>query len=290
MLYTIENKFLTVTINDLGAEVFSIKKDGREYLYNGNPKYWDGRSPIMFPICGRLYGGAYTYNGNRYEMPIHGIVKTAQFSVSDKKNDQITFALNSNENTLEEYPFNFEFKVTYKLADNALITDFEVVNTDTKALPFSLGAHPGFTVPVGGVGDFEDCFVEFSTPCPAKRVNFSPTCFLAGEDKLFGGEDFKTLPLNHSLFDNDAIFLYDTAKSVTLKSNKTDFSVKVDFDGFKYLGFWHAPKSDAPYVCIEPWTGIPSTDGIVDDFSTKKDFTFLDGGKTYTLSYKITIE
>ncbi len=290
MLCLIKNNKLEVEISTIGAEVFSLKKDGKNFIKDGNPKYWTGRSPIMFPICGRLYSGGYTFNGNRYEMDIHGIVKTAQFTVNKQTESSITFELKANEDTLKSYPFDFTFTVTYTLNNNSLITEFTVVNNGETPMPFSLGAHPGFTVPVAGVGEFEDCFIEFSSPCPAKKVNFSPTCFLAGNDKLFNGENLKTIPLKHSLFDNDAIFLYDTAKSVTLKSTKTPYSVKVDFDGFKYIGLWHMPKTDADYVCIEPWNGIPSTDGVVDDFSNKKDMSVLDGKKTYSLSYTITVE
>ena len=63
MIQTIENEFLIVQINDTGAELVSLKskKTGIEYLWQGDAKYWKGRSPVLFPICGRLYKGKYTF-------------------------------------------------------------------------------------------------------------------------------------------------------------------------------------------------------------------------------------
>ena len=290
MFYVIKNDLIEVEISNIGAEILSIKLNGVNYIKDGNPKYWAGRSPIMFPICGRLYSGGYTFNGTRYEMPLHGIVKTAQFTVTNQAKNSITFELKSSEESKITYPFDFTFAVTYTVKNNSLITEFSVKNDGEITMPFSLGAHPGFTVPIAGVGEFEDCYIEFSTPCPAKKVNLSKTCFLTGNDTLYTGENLKIIPLKHELFNNDAIFLYDTAKTVTLKSSKSPHSIKVDFEGFKYIGFWQSANTDADFICIEPWTGIPSTDGIVDDFSTKKDMATLESGKTFTLSYVITVE
>ena len=37
----------------------------------------------------------------------------------------------------------------------------------------------------------------------------------------------------------------------------------------------------APFVCIEPWHGVPSTDGVVDDFENKQNFIKLAPSKNY---------
>ena len=49
----IKNDQLTVEISSLGAELQSIKDaNGNEYLWDGDPKYWARRSPLLFPIVG----------------------------------------------------------------------------------------------------------------------------------------------------------------------------------------------------------------------------------------------
>ena len=38
-----------------------------------------------------------------------------------------------------------------------------------------------------------------------------------------------------------------------------------------YVGFWHQPKTDAPYLCIEPWATLPGRDNTVEELSTLPD-------------------
>jgi len=290
MFYKISNGNLTVTINEIGAEVISIEKNSNEYMHDGNPEFWTGRAPIMFPICGRLFEGKYTYKGETYEMILHGFVRKQPLSVFSAEKDKITFIYKSNEESKKIYPFDFDFFIAYTLDGDTLKTTLTVINLSDEKLPFAMGGHPEFKVPIEGKGDFTDCYLEFDSPVTATRIDFSPTCFMTGNDKQFGEKDLKIIPLDHSLFDDDAIFLYNTCKAVTLKSKATDTSIRVDFEGFKYIGFWHAPKKQAPYVCIEPWTGCPAYDGKIDDFETKKDMYYIDKNEQYSASFSITIK
>ena len=55
MEYTLKNKKLTVVFESKGATLHSIKdNDGVEYLWEGNPEYWSGQAPVLFPICGSI--------------------------------------------------------------------------------------------------------------------------------------------------------------------------------------------------------------------------------------------
>ena len=264
--------------------------DGHEYLWQGDEKYWSGRAPIMFPICGRLYNGEYTYLGKTYSLPNHGFARKSTFSLKSASKTFITLELTSNEETRAVYPFDFIFDVTFSLNDNRLDVKYEVKNTGEKDLIFSVGGHPAFNVPLDKGVAFEDCYVEFNKKCHALRVAFSPTCFLSHQDKLYNDEGTQRIDLKHDLFDNDAIFLYNVPKEVTLASDKTRRSVTMSFDGMKYIGLWHAVKTDAPYVCIEPWTSVPATQGVVDDLLTKEEMVHLPLGFTYKNGYSITIK
>ena len=51
MDYIIKNDKVTVVISDLGAEMMSIKKDGCEYLWQGDSTYWAGRACNLFPFA-----------------------------------------------------------------------------------------------------------------------------------------------------------------------------------------------------------------------------------------------
>ena len=287
MEYTIQNDYLTVSISDMGAELMSIKsKDGCEYLWQGDSKYWSGRAPIMFPICGRLFGGEYTYLGKTYTLPNHGFARKSLFALKSASLSFVTLELTSNEETKKVYPFDFVLDVTFSLKDNSLNVKYEVKNTDDKEIIFSIGGHPAFNVPLDKGLSFEDFYVEFNKRCNAVRVDFSPTCFLTHNDKPYNPKGTKRIDLRHDLFDDDAIFLYNVSKEITLASDKSQRSVTMSFDGMKYIGLWHAVKTDAPYVCIEPWTSVPATD----DLLTKEEMVHLPIGYTYKNSYSVKIK
>ncbi len=291
MIYLIENDYLAVQVSSLGAELMSIKgKDtDTEYLWQGDSKYWEGRAPIMFPICGRLYEGKYNYLKKEYTMPNHGIARSSEFSLKMASREQITLSLVSNEETKKSYPFDFTFDVTFKVTGKTLEVTYGVKNDGEKELIFGIGAHPAFNVPIGGEGSFEDYYVEFDNQCNALRVDFSPTCFCTKNDKVYKAQGTKRIDLAHDLFDDDAIFLYNVDKAITLKSDKYRHSVRVKYDRMKYVGLWKMPKTDAPYLCIEPWSSIPANDGVVDDLLTKEEMMHLPVGYTYKNTYSITI-
>ncbi|MGM9665535.1 MAG: aldose 1-epimerase family protein [Eubacteriales bacterium] len=291
MIYTIENDYLTAKISDVGAELISLKskRDECEYIWQGDEKYWTGHAPIMFPICGRLFGGKYTYRGKEYEMPIHGIVRHEEFALKSASASEITLEYASNEKSRTMYPFDFVFDVTFKLMLKSVEVKFNVKNTGGNDLIFAVGGHPAFNVPLGKSGKFEDYYLEFDKKCAALRVDFSDTCFCTGNDRQFTEGGTKRIPLTHDLFDNDAIFLYNTDKNVTLASEGAKNSVTVSFDGMKYVGIWHKPKTDAPYVCIEPWSSIPSYDGAVDDLESKEQMVHLPSSYSYKNSFMITV-
>ena len=48
-LYTLHNGTLTVTLDACGAVLHSIVKDGAEYLWQGDAKYWRGGTPTCSP-------------------------------------------------------------------------------------------------------------------------------------------------------------------------------------------------------------------------------------------------
>ena len=126
-------------------------------------------------------------------------------------------------------------------------------------MPFGIGGHPGFNVPLEQGTDFSDYYIEFSEKAPARRWVLTDTGFMTGETQPFALENGKIYRLHHDMFDHDAIFLRDIAPSFTLKSDKTTKAITVSYTNMPYLGFWHKPCTKAPYMCIEPWNGLPAS-------------------------------
>lgn len=291
MLFTIENELIKVVISDIGAELqnYILKEDGTEYLWQGDPKYWSGRAFNLFPICGRLTEGRYLYDGKSYDMRIHGFLREMPMQASQSSPESVTFTLTESEATLAQYPFRFVASVTYTVEGTSLITAFTVKNPDTKELIFCVGGHPGFNIPLTKGEKFEDYYLEFTEKAPAKHMIFSESCMYTDETKPLPLENGTVLRMRHDLFDNDAIFIRDMCREVTLCSDKSAKSVRVTYPDMKYLGLWHKPKTDAPYCCIEPWCSVPSYENVVDHLETKMDMEHLPAGGIYTSSFRITI-
>ena len=290
-LYTIENQEIKVTITDQGAEMISLigKADNTEYLWQGDPTYWTGHAYNLFPICGRLTEGKYTYRGNTYEMNLHGFFRKSHVDMYEQGDNFISFRMVDSEATRKIYPFGFDFTLTYTLMENTVVTTFDVINTGDNDLIFAVGGHPGFNLPMGGEGAFEDYYLEFDEPCETRKLVMSETCYYMNDTVPFPLRDGKYLSLTHDLFDNDAIFLANAAEGVTLKSGKSGKYVHLSYPDMKFVGLWHAPKTEAPYMCIEPWTSVPAIDGVIDDFETKLEMNKLAPGATYTNSFSITV-
>ena len=290
MRYEIANDTLSVSVDTMGGELASIRKDGLEYLWQGDPKYWTSRAPNLFPIIGRLADGQYTYRGETYRMKQHGFVRDTEMELYAITKDTVAFRLRPDERTRAEYPFDFTYRVFYMLEGNRIRVRYRVRNKGFQPLIFSVGGHPGFRVPLEEGLSFEDYRLEFSAKKPVKRVVLSDRCLPTGEEASFALEDGRILPLTHALFDRDAIVLKDTSGSVRLGSEKGSRAVTVDYPDMKYVGFWHKPKTDAPYVCIEPWTSLPSYEGKPENLETKPDMIVLQSGEIYRNEWAIAVE
>ena len=56
MNYTIENEQLICIVDSHGCELNSVKdkESGKEYMWNGDPAYWNRTSPVLFPFVGAV--------------------------------------------------------------------------------------------------------------------------------------------------------------------------------------------------------------------------------------------
>ena len=107
MIYTIQNRCLTVQIEDLGAQLASIR-DSQEFLWQGSPASWPRRAPILFPVIGRLREGTYLLNGEPYQITNHGFARDCLFEVLGAEGGEaLSFRLTDSPETRRVYPFSF---------------------------------------------------------------------------------------------------------------------------------------------------------------------------------------
>ena len=303
MEYCLDNGTLSVRVSSLGGELQSVKKDGKEYLWQGDPAYWDGKAPNLFPYIARLTKETCTVHGKAYRMPIHGFLPTTELAAEvqeeecqeDGRGVRLVLRLDADERTLACYPFMFTLRIIYELKEDTLRITYEVENDGAEEMYFGIGGHPGFQAPLEDGLSFEDYFLEFEpekdggeveTPV---RVGFSAACFLNGEDQPYPLQEGRRIPLHHDMFDDDAIVLTGTSGCVVLRSEKGSRGVRVRFPQMPYIGFWHAVKKPAPYVCIEPWSSLPSRQDVVEELSEQPGLVHLEGKGVYRNTWSIQL-
>ena len=264
MFYTIENEFLTAQINDMGAELHSLKskETGFEYIWQGNPDIWYGQAPVLFPFIGRLLDDKYRYNGTEYTMPKHGFARKRLFSCVFCAGDTAVFALKSDDETRKNYPFEFELYVRFELVGKTLRATHTVVNPAEEGdMFFSLGAHPAFNCEIGDTIVFDEPETLDTETIDSDSIRIAErTPVLRNEREIVITKD---------IFNNDALILSGyRSRAVTLKSHTTDRTVRFTFGDAPYLGIWAKPG--APYVCLEPWCGVNDDRTVREDVSQKE--------------------
>lgn len=287
MIVSLESPLLKIAVNTYGGELHSIRdREEIEYLWQGDSRYWEDQAPNIFPYVGRLTEKKYRYQGKEFSMGIHGFVQDSELEPVEQSSSSVRLRLSSNLRTKVMYPFDFEYEVAYFLEGCCLQICYKIKNTGNKQMYFGVGGHPGFQVPLNEGEQFDDYYLEFDRECRPRRIGFSADCFLNGCEEEFPLED-KRIYLKHSMFDDDAVVLKNMDNSVMLTAVQGKRYVKVCYPQMDYLGIWHAPCSEAPYVCIEPWSSLPSRKGIVEDLEKQPDLIMLKEGETYRNTWSI---
>ncbi|MCR5151359.1 MAG: aldose 1-epimerase family protein [Clostridiales bacterium] len=279
MFYKIENDFLTCEINDMGAELHSLrlKENGKEYIWFGKKEIWYGQAPVLFPVIGQLQGDKYRYAGKEYDMAKHGFARKMLFNVEKCEGAKAVFTLEDDGTTRGKFPFSFKLSVTFELIGKSVKNTITALNRDEKKMFFSLGAHPGFNCNVGDIIEFE----QNETIC-TERID--STNLLVGEKfPLLDNE--KEIEITKEIFEPDALIL-SGMKSKKLRI-KGENEVEFTFGDCPVLGIWAKPG--APYVCIEPWYGINDSKAPYTDISQKRLIQTLESGKTFDLTWSAKV-
>lgn len=280
-MITLKNDRIEVSIAERGAEMRRLTLDGNDVLWSGDPAYWTGVAPLLFPICGGLKDNKYTAGGREYTMELkHGYARTSDFTLEKRTCNSVTLLLTSTPETLECYPWNYELRVTYSLRGTALEIGYEVKNTDSSTMYFSIGSHEAYACPEG-IEDYDIIFPQNET-----LNSFELEGSLLKHSTLPILKNARVLPLYEKYFAVDALVFKDIkSRAATLRNRKTGREITVEFPGCRYLLFWTKPG--AGYICIEPWGGIPP---MVDDgaaIEEKEGIESLSAGDIFRRSHTI---
>lgn len=271
----LNNGILNLDLELKGGEMSRLTYKGYDVLYRGDGKYWSGKNPTLFPFISSPNEKKYEYKGKTYPCKNHGLIRYATLSLKEESKDRVVMVLNSNEETLKEYPFDFEYEITYSLDNNKVLINYKITNKSKDIMPFTFGLHPGFIV-----RNFDEAYIEFPNDEKGELFN-----------QLDRSTSIVKLKDYHNFIDD-----VNRLQTVIFKNLKSDYvilrmkeySVKVDKKNFKYLALW-APHQDSGFMCIEPWLSIndikPSNNPFKEDF----ELEYLKSNESYNINYYIEL-
>ena len=282
MITTISNSKLSAKINKKGAELISLQNtNNREYIWEGNPKFWGKHSPVLFPIVGTLKHNCYSHENMIYQLTRHGFARDSDFELVIHNQNEAVFSLKANEITKKVYPFNFELQISYTLQEDELIIGYTIINHGETVLPFSIGGHPAFALPK----DFDNYSLAFTLP--ENLVTYQLVNDLLSNKTVAIAMADNILPLTYSLFENDAlIFKSLNSKRISLLENNLPI-LHFRFDDFQNFGIW--TKNNAAFICLEPWLGYSDTLNATGNILEKEGIQFVGAKKAFKCNFSIEI-
>lgn len=276
---------ITAAVNAAGAQLMSLTLDGGEYLWQRDEKYWPRCAPVLFPIVGNLRNDRATSAQGDIAFGRHGLARNYDHTLIEQGDDFLTYELVSNDDTKAKFPYDFCLRMTYRIVDDGLAQEFYVENTGDVTLPFVVGGHPAFNVPApGDDADFAAYELKFAEPWSYASPTISTeTGLLDWQNRFTLLENSDTLPLTHELFDVDTLTFENVPQRTVCLVGPAGHGMRVDFDGFDYLGVWSAPG--APFVALEPWVGTATRTDEDDVFEHKQGMLFLEPGESITKTF-----
>jgi len=287
MTITLSNTHLKAQISLLGAELVALcDEQGHDLLWDGDPAFWTGRSPLLFPIVGRLRDDRALIEGRPYSMKQHGFARTSTFDLVDVGPESCRLRLSASDATRELYPFHFRFDMAYRLEGAGLVFSASILNPGDRPIPVSFGFHPALRWPLPYGGERNAHEIRFEHPEPASLHTLSDG--LIGEASRPTPVNGDRLVLHDDLFQDGAL-VWSTLLSRRVRYGVPGHrSITVTFPEMPHLGIWTKPG--AGYVCVEPWQGYADPVGFEGEFAEKPGIVMIPAGEYRVFSMAIEVD
>ena len=286
----LRNEQISIIVSEKGAELQSIKStNGKEYLWQADPKYWNRHSPILFPIVCSVNNETYRVDGKEYHLPRHGFARDMEFKLIGKSERKVTFALESNQDTKKVYPYDFTLSVSYTLEDNKIGVIWHVLNTDKQEIHFQIGGHPAFNIPDMKAGDNQFGCIRLDNKEPMDALHSYGDGSHEMDEVPFIEAENGIMEFSNNTWRNDSIKIHKSQLHRAELLNKAgEAEVTVEFRT-PVIAFWSPYGKEAPFVCIEPWYGIGDPRSFKGEFKDKPLMNHLLPGASFMSKYDIII-
>ena len=283
----LQNDVIAIEVAEHGAELVSLKKGEREYMWNGDEQFWNRHSPILFPVVGKPYNNELHIDEKIFSMKQHGYARDSEFT------DLGDGRMRMNDSPLSDaYPYKLGLEVCYSLKGSAVEVVWTVENKDSRAAFFQIGAHPGFMLPgydaereVNGYICYYDKEGRAVEPVVASDLDDGNRVLKSQQVVLP-----KEMPILSDTFSRDALIIEQgqvaTTELLDADRNKV---LRISCPQAEAYGIWAPRKKGSPFVCLEPWCGLCDPKGFIGDISTRQYIKCLTPGEKYTFIYTIEV-
>lgn len=276
---------LEAVIRPHGAEMIALRLSGEDLLWPGDDAVWTGRSPLLFPIVGRLRGDVLRLGERSYTLPQHGFARRSDFAIVEAGEDRCRFRLEDGEETRSAYPFRFALEVDYALADGGVAITARLGNPGPGDLPASFGFHPALRWPLEPGRAKTDYEVIFSHDRDLETARPNAEGLIARERSRLDLPDGR-LALDEALFAPGAlVFTQWASRELVYAPRGGGRGLRIAFDGLPHGALWMRPGAD--FLCVEPWCGHADPEDFAGDFTQKPGLVTIPPGETRSFTLRI---
>ncbi|KAA8615154.1 aldose 1-epimerase family protein [Salipiger aestuarii] len=280
----ISSEALSVTVAAMGAELQSLRLNDAELLWQGDPAWWNGRAPLLFPIVGLARDDKLAFAGDVFHMPKHGFARRTLFDLAAADDTSCRHVLRDSTATRACFPFAFELAAIHRVEGATLTEAVEITNRDLRPMPFGFGFHPAFNLPPAGAsGSAAVTLSNGGAPALARLRDG-----LLGSDRLPSPFAMGHLDITPDLFEDDALIFPDGAGDALTLTFETGPRLHFTFENLPNLAIWQ--KVGAPFLCIEPWHGTAGAHGGSAQMADRPWTVILDPGDTARFAWSVTAQ
>ena len=283
----LSNGIITLEVAGHGAEPVSLVKDGREYMWTGDPAFWNRHAPILFPAVGKPCNNEVRIDGKVFNIKQHGFARDREFV---EAGDGLLKMLP--EPRPDNYPYRFALEAQYRLNGSSVEIVWTIENLDYCDMYAQIGAHPGFLMPDYNPADDVHGFVRYYdaegrpvSPLMVSGLDDGNRVPLPSPVRIPA-----VMPILSKTFDRDALIFENGQVATTELCDKNGAPVlRVECPQAEAYGIWAPHKPDCPFVCLEPWCGICDRKGYAGDISGRDCIHRIAPSARYQFKYVITV-
>ena len=273
-VFRLETESSIAEVTEHASEIVSFKdkKTMTEHMWQGDPKYWAGRNPTLFPMVGSTWNKEVVIDHQVYHMGNHGFARHSDFTCIEHDENHLIMHLEDSEETLAQYPFHFSLDITYTLTDTVLSVSYAITNKNDRTMPFNFGLHPAFNCPLRPEETQDEYMLKFN----------EPETFDSG---TLHADSVTELDLNRERLE-ETIIIHNPASTAVTLTNGSE-GTEVMYQGYEWIAFWSA--KDAPFVCIEPWHSHGDFKKTEVPFEEREGTILLKSGDIWHTEYAIKV-